>query len=51
MKVKASIKSCISFTKSHRVIRFNQNPWLKPFIDMNADLREKTRKVILRNIF
>ena len=30
--------------KVHRVIRFNQNAYLKPYIDMNT-------KIILKNIF
>ena len=29
--------------KVHRVIEFNQNAWLNPCIDMNADLRKKAK--------
>ena len=36
--------------KVHRVIKFNQNTWLKPYIDMNTDLRKKAKKN-LKNIF
>ena len=32
------------------MIKFNQNVWLKPYIDMDTDLRKK-RKMILKNIF
>ena len=28
----------------HNVIKFNQNVWLKPDIDMNTDLRKKNKK-------
>ena len=40
----------ISFEKFHRVIKFTQNVWLKPYIDMNTDLRKK-QKLILKKIF
>ena len=25
------------------MIKFNENAWLKPYIDMNTDLRKKTK--------
>ena len=27
----------------HKVIKFNQNAWLKPYTDMNTDLRKKVK--------
>ena len=30
--------------KVHKVIEFNRNAWLKPYIDMNVDLRRKNKK-------
>ena len=28
--------------KCHKVIEFNQNTWLQPYIDMNTDLKKMT---------
>ena len=28
----------------YRVIEFNQNAWLKPYTDMNTDLKKKAKK-------
>ena len=38
------------YKKVHKVIKFNQNSWLKTYIDMNTDQREKW-KMILKKIF
>ena len=37
--------------KVHRVIKFNQNTWLKPYIDMNADLRKKAKNDFEKHVF
>ena len=33
------------------VIKFNQNAWLKPYIDMNSDLRKKAKKDFQKDYF
>ena len=37
--------------KVYRVIKFNQNAWLKPYIDMNTDLRKKNKKWFWKGLF
>ena len=47
-KFKTNIKSCISIVQ--KVFIFNQEAWLKPYIDLNTELR-KMQKVISKEIF
>ena len=37
--------------KVHRVIRFNQNEWLKPYIEMNTKLRQKEKNKFGKDFF
>ena len=41
--LKQALNHRLVLKKVHRVIKFNQNAWLKPYIDMNTGLR-KTAK-------
>ena len=46
--IKTSIKSWI---KIHRIIEFNQEAWLKPYIDMNTELRKLARNNFEKDLF
>ena len=35
----------------HRIITFNQKPWLKPYIDMNTKLKSKSKKWFWKRFF
>ena len=39
------------FEKVHKVIKFNQNAWLNPYIDMNTDLRKKAKSDFEKHCF
>ena len=38
--LKQALNQGLVFKKVHKVIKFNQNAWLKPYIDMNNDLKK-----------
>ena len=48
--LKQALNNGLSLKKVHRVIQFDQEAWLKPYIDMNTKLR-KEAKMILKKIF
>ena len=37
--------------KVHKVIKFNQNVWLKPYIDINTDPRKKAKNDFEKDFF
>ena len=41
--LKQALNHGLVFKKVHRVIKFNQNVWLKPYIDMNTGIRQKAK--------
>ena len=41
--LKQAINHRLILKKVHRVIKFNQNAWLKPYTDMNTMLRQKAK--------
>ena len=46
---KKALNHRLKLTKIHKIIQFNQEAWLKPYIDMNTEL--KKQKMILEKTF
>ena len=49
--LKQALNYRLVLKKVHKVIKFNQNAWLKPYVDMNADLRKKAKNDFQKDIF
>ena len=49
--IKTSAKSWINTKKVHSVIQFNQEAWLKPYIDMNTKLRKEAKNDFEKDFF
>ena len=41
--LKQAVNHGLELTKVHRIIEFDQEAWLKPYIDMNTDLRKQAK--------
>ena len=49
--LKQALNHGLKFKKIHRVIEFNQKAWLKPYIDMNTELRKLAKNDFEKDLF
>ena len=49
--LKQALNHGLKFKKIHRVIEFNQEAWLKPYIGMNTELRKLAKNEFERDLF
>ena len=49
--LKQALNHGLILKKVHRVIQFNQEAWLKPYIDMNTELRKKAKNNFEKDFF
>ena len=49
--LKKSLNHGLILKKVYRVIKFNQNVWLKPYIDMNTKLRKQAKNKFVEYFF
>ena len=49
--LKQALNHGLKFKKNHRVIEFNQEAWLKPYIDMNTELRKAAKNDFEKDLF
>ena len=49
--LKQALNHGLKFKKIHRVIEFNQEAWLKPYIDMNTELRKAAKNDFEKDLF
>ena len=49
--LKQTLNHRLKLKKIHRVIEFNQKEWLKPYIDMNTELRKDAKNDFEKDLF
>ena len=46
--LKQTLNHGLILKKVHRIIQFKQKAWLKPYVDMNTELRKKKKRTLKR---
>ena len=49
--LKQALNHGLKLTKVHRIIQFDQEAWLKPYIDMNTELRKHAKNDFEKDFF
>ena len=49
--MKQALNNGLILKKVHRAIQFNQEAWLKEYIDMNTELRKKANNDFEKDLF
>ena len=49
--LKQALNHGLVLKKVHRIVQFKQKAWLKPYIDMNTELRKKAQNEFEKNFF
>ena len=49
--LKQALNHGLKLKKFHRIIEFNQKAWLKPYIDMNTELRKLAKDDFEKDLF
>ena len=49
--LKQALNHGLKFKKIHSIIEFNQKEWLKPYIDMNTELRKLANDDFEKDLF